>query len=129
VYDGGVGPGYRSCFALRFDSPDDVADLLPQKCIVGALRQSRRSPLNSSGGFAVNARVERKFVMGRMNWSRIATRNRMRRQGVEDVKGGTSIVAPLVNKQPRRKLSKGELRQQTAAAFLAWRAGQTSKNK
>src|SRR5262249_42246835 len=32
-------------------------------------------------------------------------------------------------KQPPRKLSKGELRQQTAAAFLAWRAGQTSKNK
>ena len=67
----------------------------------------------------------------RMNWSRIATRNRMRRQGVEDVKGGTPIVAPLVvNKQPRRrKLSKGELREQTAAAFLAWRAGQTSKDK
>ena len=68
--------------------------------------------------------------MGRMNWSRIATRDRMRRQGVEDVKRGTPIVAPLVNKQPRRrKLSEGELRQQTAAAFLAWRAGQTSKNK
>jgi hypothetical protein len=29
--------------------------------------------------------------------------------------------------QPPRKLSKGEHRQQTAAAFLAWRAGQTSK--
>jgi hypothetical protein len=53
----------------------------------------------------------------------------MRRHGVEDVKGGTPIVAPPVNKQTRRKLSKGELRQQTAAAFLAWRAGQTSKNK
>ena len=68
--------------------------------------------------------------MGRMNWSRIATRDRMRRQGVEDVKGGTPIVAPLVNKQPRRrKLSKSEVRQQTAVAFLAWRAGQTSKNR
>ena len=68
--------------------------------------------------------------MGRMNWSRIATRDRMRRQGVEDVKGGTPIVAPLVRKQPpRRKLSKAELRDQAAAAFIAWRAGQTSKNK
>ena len=53
----------------------------------------------------------------------------MRRQGVEDVKGGTPIVAPPANKQPRRRLSKAELREQAAAAFLAWRAGQTSKNK
>ena len=54
----------------------------------------------------------------------------MRRRGVEDIRGGTLIIAPLVNKQtPRRKLSKAELRQQAAAAFLAWRAGQTSKNK
>jgi hypothetical protein len=64
-----------------------------------------------------------------MNWSRIATRDRMRRHGVEDVKGGTPIIAPPVNKQPRRKLSEGELRRQKAAAFLAWRVGQTSKNK
>jgi hypothetical protein len=54
----------------------------------------------------------------------------MRRRGVEDIKGSTPIVAPLVNKQqPRRKLSKAELRQQAAAAFLVWRAGQTSKDK
>jgi hypothetical protein len=53
----------------------------------------------------------------------------MRRQGVEDVKGGTPIVTPPANKQPRRRLSKAELREQAAAAFLAWRAGQTSKNK
>jgi hypothetical protein len=54
----------------------------------------------------------------------------MRRRGIEDVKGGTPIVTPPVNKQPRRrKLSKVELREQAAAAFLAWRAGQTSKNK
>jgi hypothetical protein len=52
----------------------------------------------------------------------------MRRRGVEDVKGGTPIVAPLMKQQPRRrKLSKAELREQAAAAFLAWRAGQTSK--
>jgi len=51
----------------------------------------------------------------------------MRRQGVEDVRGGTPIVTAPVNKQPRRRLSKAELREQAAAAFLAWRAGQTSK--
>ena len=72
----------------------------------------------------------------RMNWSRIATRDRMRRHGVEDIKGKMPLVSeppkqPLSEppKQPCRKLSKGELRQRTAAAFLAWRAGQTSKDK
>ena len=65
--------------------------------------------------------------MGRMNWSRIAARDRMRRQGVEDVKGGTPIATTPANKQPRRRLSKAELREQADAAFLAWRAGQTSK--
>jgi hypothetical protein len=52
----------------------------------------------------------------------------MRRQGVEDIKGKT----PLVGGQPpkiRRKLSKAELREQAAAAFLAWRTGQTTKDK
>jgi hypothetical protein len=53
----------------------------------------------------------------------------MRRRGIEDVKGGTPIVTTPANKQPRRKLSKAELREQAAAAFVAWRAGQTSKNK
>jgi hypothetical protein len=62
-----------------------------------------------------------------MNWSQIASRNRMRRQGVEDIKGKMPLVAEPP-KKPRRKLSKAELRQ-PAAAFLAWRAGQTSKNK
>jgi len=47
----------------------------------------------------------------------------MRRQGVEDIKGA------LTTKQPRRKLSKAELREQADAAFLAWRAGQTAKDK
>jgi hypothetical protein len=72
--------------------------------------------------------VARKCVMARVNWSRIANRERMRRQGVEDVKGKT----PLVDQPPKkrqRKLSKAELREQAAAAFLAWRAGQTSKDK
>jgi hypothetical protein len=67
-------------------------------------------------------------MASRVNWSRIATRNRMRRQGVEDIKGATP-VASQPPKQPRRKVSKAELREQAAAAFLAWRAGQTSKNK
>jgi hypothetical protein len=52
----------------------------------------------------------------------------MRRQGVEDVKGGTPVIIEPA-KTPRRKLSKAELREQAAAAFLAWREGQTSKNK
>jgi len=52
----------------------------------------------------------------------------MRRQGVEDRKDKTPLV-DQPPKQPRHKLSKAELREQAAAAFLAWRAGQTSKNK
>jgi hypothetical protein len=62
-----------------------------------------------------------------LNWSRISSRKRMQRQGVEDVKG----KIPLDVKLPkvRRKLSKSELREQAAAAFLAWRAGQTAKDK
>jgi hypothetical protein len=52
----------------------------------------------------------------------------MRRHGVEYITGKMPLVSEPP-KQPRRKLSEAELRQQTAAAFLAWRAGQTSKNK
>ena len=66
--------------------------------------------------------------MGRMNWSRITSRDRMQRQGVEDIKGKTPAIR-LPPKQPRRKLSKAELREQAAAAFLAWREGQTAKDK
>ena len=66
--------------------------------------------------------------MGRMNWSRKATRDRMRRHRVEDIKGKMPLVSEPP-KQPRRKLSKSELRQQTEAAFLAWRAGQAPKDK
>ena len=66
-------------------------------------------------------------MTGRMNWSRIGSRDRMQRQGVEDIKGKT----PLVGQPPkiRRELSKAKLHQQAAAAFLAWRAGQTAKDK
>jgi hypothetical protein len=67
-------------------------------------------------------------MSGRVKWSRIASRNRVRRQGVEDINGKVPLFAQPP-KKPRRKLSKAELREQAAAAFLAWRAGQTSKNK
>jgi hypothetical protein len=62
-----------------------------------------------------------------MNWSRIGSRDRIHRQGVEDIKGKT----PPWDQPPkaRSELSKAELRQQAAAAFLAWRAGQTAKDK
>jgi len=68
-------------------------------------------------------------MSGRVNWSQIAGRKRMRRQGVEDRKDKTPPLVGQPPKQPRRKLSKAELREQAAAAFLAWRSGQTSKDK
>ena len=68
-------------------------------------------------------------MTGRVNWSRIKSRDRMRRQGVEDIKGETPIVIGRPPKPPRRKLSKAELREQAAAAFLAWREGKTSKDE
>jgi hypothetical protein len=51
----------------------------------------------------------------------------MQRQGVEDVKGKT----PVSDRPPkvRRRLSKAELREQAEAAFIAWRAGKTAKDK
>jgi hypothetical protein len=67
-------------------------------------------------------------MTGRVNWTRISSRNRMRRQGVEDIKGKTPLGDQLP-KQPRRKLSKAELREQADAAFLAWREGQKAKDK
>src|SRR6516164_10645655 len=90
---------------------------------------AKAKPPELPAALLCSARVARKCVMsGRVNWSRIASRNRMRRQGVEDINGKMPLFAEPP-KKPRRKLSKAELRQQTAAAFLAWRAGQTSKNK
>jgi hypothetical protein len=67
-------------------------------------------------------------MAGRINWRRLGDRDRMRRQGVEDVKGGTPVIIEPA-KTPRRKLSKAELREEAAAAFLAWREGQISKDK
>jgi hypothetical protein len=67
-------------------------------------------------------------VTSRVNWSRIGSRDRKRRQSGEDVKGKIPPVVQLP-KLPRRKLSKAKLREQAAAAFLAWRASQTTKDK
>jgi hypothetical protein len=63
------------------------------------------------------------------NWARLGNRNRMRRQGVEDIQGKTPLVLDQPPKQPRRKLSKAELREQAEAAFLAWLEGQKAKDK
>jgi hypothetical protein len=52
----------------------------------------------------------------------------MRRQGVEDVKGKMPPSGEPP-KQPRRRVSKAELREQAEAAFLAWREGQKAKDK
>ena len=68
-------------------------------------------------------------MTGRVNWARLSSRNRMQRQGVEDIKGKTPLVLDQPPKQPRRKISKAELRGQAAAAFLAWREGQKAKDK
>jgi hypothetical protein len=68
-------------------------------------------------------------MTGRVNWARLSGRNRMQRQGVEDIKGKAPLVLDRPPKQPRRKLSKAELREQAAAAFLAWRERQTAKDK
>jgi hypothetical protein len=61
-----------------------------------------------------------------VNWTRISSRARMQRQGVED-RGKT----PLGGQPPkiRCRLSETELREQAAAAFLAWREGQKAKDK
>jgi hypothetical protein len=69
------------------------------------------------------------MASGRMNWLRIGSRDRMHRQGVEDVKGKTPLAPDQPPKQPRRKVSKAELREQAEAALLAWREGQTAKDK
>ena len=61
-------------------------------------------------------------MTGRVKRSRISSRDGMLRQGVEDIKGKMPLVVQFP-KLPRRKLSKSELREQAAAAFLAWRKG------
>jgi len=64
----------------------------------------------------------------RVNWTQISSRKRMRRQGVEDIKGKTPLGGQPP-KKPCRRVSKAELREQAEAAFLAWREGQKAKDK
>jgi hypothetical protein len=66
-------------------------------------------------------------MTGRFNSPRITNRDRMPRQDVEDIKGNTPLVRPAPKARPKR--SKAGLREQAAAAFLAWREGQTAKDK
>ena len=51
----------------------------------------------------------------------------MPRQDVEDIKGNTPLVGPAPKARP--KLSKAGLREQAAAAFLAWREGRKTKDR
>jgi hypothetical protein len=66
-------------------------------------------------------------MTGRVHWNRTSSRDRLRRQRVEDIR----VKTPLGGQPPkiRRRLSKAELREQAEAAFLAWREGQKAKDK
>jgi hypothetical protein len=57
-----------------------------------------------------------------MNWRRVADRRRMRRQGIEDVKGAAPFMAPLL-KRPAFRLptAKDKHGKQAANAFMTWR--------
>ena len=59
-------------------------------------------------------------MSSRVNWSQVSSRNRMRRQGVEDRRGSLPPVLEQPPKQRPQKLSKAELREQAEAAFRAW---------
>ena len=98
-----------------------------RECSFGAATARPPGFSCSTGGFAVNALHVGGGVMVRANWSRIASRNRMRRQGVEDRKG-KSLVASQSPKQPRRKLSKAELREQAEAASSGPTANSTQRS-
>ena len=63
--------------------------------------------------------------MTRTNWARHNLRDRMRRYGTELAKDDPLVMRPMLRRKPRkRQLSKDELREQAAAAFLAWRERQ-----
>jgi hypothetical protein len=68
--------------------------------------------------------------MTALNWARLASRTRMRRQGIEAARDAQSIVAPLLKpRRPRpQPTTKAELRNQAAKAFVAWRARQGSSS-
>jgi N6-adenosine-specific RNA methylase IME4 len=60
--------------------------------------------------------------MSGFNWSRVNSRARMRRQGVEDIKGGMSPPIRALQQRPPIVTTKAGLHQEAAAAFMAWRA-------
>jgi hypothetical protein len=66
-------------------------------------------------------------MTARVNWSRISSRKRMHRQGIEDKKAKTTPVG--ATPKPRHKIGKAELREQADAALLAWREGRSAKDK
>jgi len=86
----------------------------PQTCTVWGGKAAGAS----AGGFAVC--VEGVQMSSRVNWSQVSSRNRMRRQGVEDRRGSLPPVLEQPPKQRPQKLSKAELREQAEAAFRAW---------
>src|SRR6516165_8584146 len=121
VYDRRVEPALCHVFLPGSTAPND----LPR---IGALRQSRRAFDHLHRRLCCDDRSQLDVMGGRSNWSRIEQRRLMRRQRVEHVKGGPTFTTTL-DKPPPRRLSKAELREQAAAAFLAWRADQAPKDK
>jgi hypothetical protein len=64
-------------------------------------------------------------MSGRLNWSRVSSLKRMRRQGVEDIQGGTPLSIRIPQQRPQiiaTPRTKAELRREAAKAFMAWRA-------
>ena len=62
---------------------------------------------------------------GRMNWRRVAADRRMRRQGVQDIQGGTPLSIRIPQQRPHiiaTPQTKAALRREAAKAFMAWRA-------
>jgi hypothetical protein len=60
-----------------------------------------------------------------MNWRGVADRRRMRRQGVEDIQGGTPLSIRIPQQRPHIIATpriKAELHREAAKAFVAWRA-------
>jgi len=86
----------------RFDSPDNAA-FSRMLCIVwGAKAEPPVLTLPRRLCCVVRALRRQCVMSGRVNWSRIASRDRMRRQGVEDVKGGTPLItAPAKKAAPQ----------------------------
>jgi hypothetical protein len=63
-------------------------------------------------------------MSARINWSRVSSLKRMRRQGVEDIQGGTPISIRILQPRPHviaTPRTKAELRREAAKAFLEWR--------